>query len=170
MLLQHCQPLLAKNFRVIAQMQQPPALTVLRRENLIVLFHEFASSRVQADGSTKGLQTAFAAEMQVSPSLWSLLKSGQRQVGEKLARQVEVAFKLPRGWLDEKHEAVVVSDAKASFLEMCSVIWDGAGAQGRRRLMRMAKKASANPRGVFDVAGAEGQEASLAPTRSPARG
>ncbi|MDR2239248.1 MAG: AbrB/MazE/SpoVT family DNA-binding domain-containing protein [Zoogloeaceae bacterium] len=48
----------------------------------------------------KGLEQSFASMLQISPSMWSQIKSS-RPIGDKLARQIEKHCKMPGGWLDE---------------------------------------------------------------------
>lgn len=49
------------------------------------------------------MEQTFAQKLQVSPSMWSQIKSS-RPIGGKLARQVEAACGQPPGWLDEEHQ------------------------------------------------------------------
>lgn len=43
----------------------------------------------------KGLEQAFAARLQISPSMWSQIKSS-RPIGDKLARQIEQHSESPQ--------------------------------------------------------------------------
>jgi hypothetical protein len=63
-------------------------ITVARRQNALALFQAFAAKALDEGSPPKGLEQAFAATLQISPSLWSQIKSA-RPIGDKLARQIE---------------------------------------------------------------------------------
>jgi hypothetical protein len=83
-------------------------LAAIRLRNTRTLFAEFVRSTVSAHaaGDVKGLDRLFAAHLGIAPSYWSQLKSGERQIGHKLARQFESLAGKPAGWLDEVHETL----------------------------------------------------------------
>ncbi|MFN0182777.1 MAG: hypothetical protein ACKVQR_03050 [Aquabacterium sp.] len=108
-------------------------LTVARRRNALALFQDFAERAVAGGGSPKGLEQAFAALLQVSPSMWSQVKSA-RPIGDKLARQIEAACGKPSGWLDEERAAAVLSPAEQTFLDLALAAYRSTNAQGRRSL------------------------------------
>lgn len=85
-----------------------PDLAVVRLRNTQGLFNEFARSTVSGAASedVRGLDKLFAERLRISPSYWSQLKSRERHIGEKLARQFEVLMGKPEGWLDEVHPLV----------------------------------------------------------------
>lgn len=116
-----------------------------RRRNALALFHAYAE-RALADGaSPKGLEQSFAASLQISPSMWSQIKSS-RPIGDKLARQFEVLAAKPRGWMDETHEAAALTAAEKAFLDLALQAWRAADSAGRRQLRaRMAALAQAEP-------------------------
>jgi hypothetical protein len=107
--------------------------TITRRRNALALFHAYAE-RALAEGATpKGLEQAFAASLQISPSMWSQIKSA-RSIGDKLARQFEVLSRKPRGWMDENHEAALLTPAEKAFLDLCLRAWRATNSNGRRNL------------------------------------
>lgn len=65
----------------------------------------------------KGLEHAVAARLQISPSMWSQIKSS-RPIGDKLARQVEVLCGKPVDWLDEPRKSTASTPAENAFLEL----------------------------------------------------
>ena len=65
--------------------------TVFRRRNVLALFQAYAESAVATGAAPKGLEQAFAAHVEISPSMWSQIKSS-RPIGDKLARQIEQHF------------------------------------------------------------------------------
>jgi len=112
--------------------------SVMRRTNLLVLLHEFAETAVSSGALTKGIEQAFAAKIQVSPSMLSQMKAG-RPIGNKMARQIEALCAKPVGWMDEVHAAVKPTQAEEAFVELARHAWRAANAQGKRELMRMLK-------------------------------
>jgi hypothetical protein len=73
-------------------------ITVARRQNALALFQAFAEKALAGGSPPKGLEQAFAASLQISPSLWSQIKSS-RPIGDKLSRQIESLAGRPSGWL-----------------------------------------------------------------------
>jgi hypothetical protein len=114
-------------------------LTQLRRRNLLALFQEFAEAALAAGASAKGLEQAFAAHMEVSPSMWSQLKSS-RAIGDRLARQFEHHGGKPPGWLDQEHAATAPDPAEERFIALARELWRGRSAKGRRELMKALKQ------------------------------
>jgi hypothetical protein len=110
-----------------------PNLTLVRRQNAVQLFQQFAESRMRAGEPPKGLEQAFAQALQVSPSMWSQIKSS-RPIGDKLARQIEVACGQPGGWLDEPHEAPGLSPGEQQFVELALKAFRATNAGGRKQL------------------------------------
>jgi hypothetical protein len=80
-----------------------PDLAAIRLRNTLELFNEFARGTVSgaAAADVRGLEKLFAERLRISPSYWSQLKSRERHIGEKLARQFEVLSGKPIGWLDD---------------------------------------------------------------------
>jgi uncharacterized protein YoxC len=60
--------------------------TLTRRQN--ALAQDTAEKAPASGTSRKGLDQSFAATLQISPSMWSQIKSS-RPIGDKLARQIE---------------------------------------------------------------------------------
>src|SRR3954468_7975191 len=92
-----------------------PDPPVFRRRNVLALFQSFAETAVSGGASPKGLEQAFAARLEISPSMWSQIKSS-RPIGDKLARQIEGHCGQPAGWLDEAREAAGLSPGEQQFL------------------------------------------------------
>lgn len=111
-------------------------ITRLRRQNATALYREWAQERLAAGDNAKGLEQTFAAAIQLSPSMWSQIKSA-RAISDKLARQIEAHLRKPRGWLDEDHANVAAPDsAEGHFLEVARAAWRATNAKGRRELLR----------------------------------
>ena len=114
--------------------------TVTRRQNALSLFQAFAEKALAGGAPPKGLEQAFAASLQISPSLWSQIKSA-RPIGDKLARQIEHLAGRPRGWLDEAREPGVPGPAEKAFMELALAAWRAAGRAERKALRERLRAA-----------------------------
>jgi hypothetical protein len=108
-------------------------LTVRRRNNALSLFQLFAERAMSAGAAPKGLEQSFASTLQISPSMWSQIKT-QRPIGDKLARQIERLSAQPNAWLDQTHGEQVTTDAERAWLELALSAWRGENASGKRAL------------------------------------
>lgn len=109
------------------------SITVARRQNALALFQAFAEQALAAGAPPKGLEQAFAATLQVSPSMWSQIKSS-RPIGDKLARQIEGATGKLAGWLDAPRAGVAPTAAEKAFLELALAAYRATNAPGRKAL------------------------------------
>lgn len=116
-------------------------ITLTRRQNALALFQEHAEQAMAGGAPPKGLEQAFAARVQISPSMWSQLKSA-RPIGDKLARQFEVLCGKPAGWLDETRKSSVLTPAETEFLDLALAAWRATNAAGRKALRQHVKKVS----------------------------
>ena len=123
----------------------PDNITVLRRQNVLTLFQQFAEAQMRAGVPPKGMEQAFAQQLQVSPSMWSQIKSS-RPIGDKLARQIESACTKDGGWLDAPHEAQGLTPAEQQFLALALKAWRGTNADGRKRLKLLMKEGAGGTR------------------------
>ena len=110
-----------------------PNTTLTRRRNALALFKAYAEEALAAGASPKGMEKAFAARVQISPSMWSQIKAS-RPIGDKLARQVETHCGKPAGWLDEVQSDAVPDPAETAFLDLALEAWRGSSAAGRKAL------------------------------------
>ena len=110
-----------------------PDTTVTRRQNALALFQAFAEKALAGGLPPKGLEQAFAASLQISPSLWSQIKSS-RPIGDKLARQIEQLGGRPRGWLDEAREPRFPTAAEKAFVELAVAAWRASSRTDRKAL------------------------------------
>jgi hypothetical protein len=113
-------------------------LTLHRRLNALALFQAHAEKAVAAGAAPKGLEQAFAATLQISPSMWSQIKSS-RPIGDKLARQIEVLCGKPIGWLDELRKDNAPTPAETAFLELALAAWRATNVAGRKALREQMK-------------------------------
>lgn len=79
----------------------------IRLDNALVLFDEFVNAHIKHPDAAilRGMERRFAERLQVQASYWSQIKSGARQIGERLARQFEQLCHKPNGWLDQPQAA-----------------------------------------------------------------
>jgi hypothetical protein len=108
-------------------------ITVNRRRNALALFQSYAEAAVAQGAAPKGLEQTFAARVQISPSMWSQIKSS-RPIGDKLARQFEQHCAKPTGWLDEEREQQGLSQAEQQFLALALKAWRATNSAGRKAL------------------------------------
>jgi len=113
-------------------------ITVNRRRNVLALFQAHAEEAIGNGVSPKGLEQAFAARLEISPSMWSQIKSS-RPIGDKLARQIEQHVHKPAGWLDEEREAGGLSSAEQQFLALALKAWRATSSEGRKALKSQMK-------------------------------
>ena len=128
---------MALNF--VASRTQPVSnITLTRRQNALALFQDYAEKALASGAAPKGLEQAFAATLQISPSMWSQIKSS-RPIGDKLARQIESACGKPGGWLDELRKDAAPSATEAAFLELALAAWRSTNSAGRKALREHLK-------------------------------
>jgi hypothetical protein len=116
----------------------PHNLTVSRRRNVLALFTAYAEIELAAGTPPKGLEQAFAARLQISPSMWSQIKTS-RPIGDKLARQVEAHAGKPVGWLDEDRGSASLTPGEKAFVDLALAAWRATNAAGRKALKAQLK-------------------------------
>jgi hypothetical protein len=117
-------------------------ITVTRRQNALALFQAFAEKALAVGDSPKGLEQTFAASLEISPSMWSQIKSA-RPIGDKLARQIETHCGRPLGWLDEERAPTAVTGAEQQFLALALQAWRATNSAGRKALRQHLKEMAA---------------------------
>ena len=118
---------------VASQTQALANITVIRRQNALALFKAHAENALAAGATPKGLEQAFAATLEISPSMWSQIKSS-RPIGDKLARQIEQHCGKGTGWLDEEREAEGLTPGEQQFLALALKAWRATNSAGRKAL------------------------------------
>lgn len=109
------------------------SITVTRRQNALALFQAYAEKALASGTAPKGLEQAFAATLEISPSMWSQIKSS-RPIGDKLARQIEQHCGKPSSWLDEEQASETVSQGEQQFLALALKAWRVTNSDGRKAL------------------------------------
>ena len=107
--------------------------TVTRRLNALALFQAYAEQALGAGASPKGLEQAFAAMLEISPSMWSQIKSS-RPIGDKLARQIEQHQGKPAGWLDVAREDTSPNATEKGVMDLALAAWRSTNSAGRKAL------------------------------------
>ena len=115
-----------------------PQTNRLRRENLLRLLREFSEAQLALGVAAKGIEQAFATHLEVSPSTLSQLKSS-RNMGDKVASQIERHAGKEPGWMDAEHVGVMSTPGESAFIELARLAWRATDAKGRRSLVRLAK-------------------------------
>jgi hypothetical protein len=128
---------------VASRAQQVANITITRRQNALALFQACAEKALASGAPPKGLEQMFAATLQISPSMWSQIKSS-RPIGDKLARQIEQRHGKPAGWLDEGRESDSVTPAEKAFLDLALKAWRATNSAGRKLLRDQMKQATAS--------------------------
>ncbi len=113
--------------------------TLTRRQNALALFQAYAEKALSSGTPPKGLEQAFAASLEISPSMWSQIKSA-RPIGDKLARQIEQHCGQPVGWLDEARASATPSPAEQQFLALALKAWRATNSAGRKELRAQMKQ------------------------------
>jgi len=108
-------------------------ITLTRRQNALALFQDYAERALASGAPPKGLERSFAEAIEISPSMWSQIKSS-RPIGDKLARQIERHADKPTGWLDEERQAEGLSSAEQQFLALALRAWRATNSEGRKAL------------------------------------
>lgn len=117
-----------------------PNTTVARRRNALALHRRFLEEAVAAGLPAKGLDQAFAKKIEISPSMWSQIKSS-RPIGDNLARQIERHCNVEAGWLDKEDRPSEVPDAaEERFIAAAREAWRSANAKGKKELTGWLKK------------------------------
>ncbi len=113
-------------------------ITVNRRQNVLTLFQQFAEDQMRVGVAPKGLEQTFAQRLQISPSMWSQIKSS-RPIGDKLARQIEAACKQEAGWLDQERASQGLTASEQQFLALALKAWRATNAEGRKKMKGLMK-------------------------------
>jgi hypothetical protein len=108
-------------------------ITLTRRRNILTLFQTYAEGALALGVSPKGLEQSFAKKLEISPSMWSQIKSS-RPIGDKLARQIEQHCGHTAHWLDEARESAGLTPAEQQFLTLALQAWRATNSAGRKNL------------------------------------
>ena len=116
-----------------------PNTTIARRNNALDLFQAYAKKAMASGAAPKGLEQGFAASLQISPSMWSQIKSS-RPIGDKLARQIEKLCGQPAGWLDESRDAQSIAPVEQAYIDLALAAWRATNSAGKKQLRARMKE------------------------------
>ena len=108
----------------------------LRRENFRALLGQFAAQIHAEDPLATGVERRFAESVKISPTYVSLLKSGGKQVHDKMARQIEVLMALEPGWMDKEHTVT----SEEQFIETALAAWRSLRPDSKNELSELLKR------------------------------
>jgi hypothetical protein len=112
--------------------------TVTRRQNALLLFQDYAEKALASGAPPKGLEQSFATTLQISPSMWSQIKSS-RPIGDKLARQIEGLSSRPAGWLDDAQTSSAPTSTETAFMRLALAAFRSTNSAGRKALREQLK-------------------------------
>ncbi|WP_157103384.1 hypothetical protein [Variovorax sp. WDL1] len=113
------------------------SLPAIRRNNTLVLFGEFVAEQALQGVKPLGMAELFAKKLQISASMWTQIRSEktQRNISDKLARQIETACGKPAKWLDEDQTTEPeVDHGEERFIELARLAYRSQNARGKRAL------------------------------------
>ena len=113
------------------------SLPSIRRNNVLILFGEFIAEQAVQGVKPLGMAEMFAKKLQISASMWTQIRSEttQRNISDKLARQIEAACGKPAKWMDEPQSAEPEIDhGEERFIELARLAYRSQNARGKRTL------------------------------------
>ncbi len=122
-----------------AKSMSQQTISVIRRNNVLLLFKEFAEDLLAGGQTIRAIDSAFADHLQVSLPTFSMMRSGSRPIGNRLARQIETAVGKPAGWLDEWRNLETPTEAEQVFLDEALAAYRRSTSEGRRQLRKLIK-------------------------------
>jgi hypothetical protein len=113
------------------------SLSIIRRNNALILFGEFIAEQALQGVKPLGMAEMFAKKLQISASMWTQIRSEttQRNISDKLARQIETACGRPAKWMDAPQSAEPEIDhGEERFIELARAAYRSQNARGKRAL------------------------------------
>lgn len=120
-----------------------PALSThaVRRGNLQTLLIAFSQEHIAAGQPAKGIEQAFAAHLQISPSMLSQIKRS-RNISDSLAAQIERLSGKRNGWLSQYRlpdhgagsnvDPAILTEEK--FVGLARAFWHNASEEQRQQV------------------------------------
>lgn len=115
----------------------------IRHRNFMMLYKQFRESH--ADLPERGMLKLFSERIGLSDRYLSHLKCNRKNIGNNVARTIEDALGLARGWMDREHAdaaapAEGVSDAEKMFLDMARMLYRSEPEEASQALMSLLQK------------------------------
>jgi hypothetical protein len=120
----------------------------IRHRNFMMLYKQFRESHPELP--ERGMLKLFAERIGLSDRYLSHLKCNRKNIGNNVARTIEDALGLARGWMDREHPdagapAESVSDAEKMFLEMAKMLYRSEPEEASQALMSLLQKKLQTP-------------------------
>jgi len=125
------------------------SLSTIRRNNVLILFGEFVAEQAVQGVKPLGMAELFAKKLQISASMWTQIRSEttQRNISDKLARQIETACGKPQRWMDEEQSTTEpeVDHGEERFIELARIAYRSQNARGKRALRTLILEHTKQP-------------------------
>jgi transcriptional regulator with XRE-family HTH domain len=143
-------PPAARFFRaVITDPDNPQGTTMpldsaqIRHHNFIVLYRQFRQEHGHLP--ERGMLKMFAQRVGLSDRYLSHIKCNRKNIGNNVARAIEEALGLPRGWMDREHDRSTApldagDDAEKMFLETAKLLYRAEPEAMRRVVMELLQR------------------------------
>jgi hypothetical protein len=112
----------------------------IRKRNYDALLLQFRQKEIQAGEPDRGFLNRFGAFVGISPRYLSHINNARKQIGSDTARKIELAFKLPHGWMDQDHlGGVSASDrTEREFVELALRLFRESPLEAQSMLLKYA--------------------------------
>lgn len=109
----------------------------------MALYKQFTDANLHLPA--RGMLKTFAGHLGMSERYLSHLKCGRKNMGNAVARGIEEALGLTRGWMDREHAesdglTVDSDEAEKLFLETAKALYRSDPERARRALMDLLRK------------------------------
>jgi hypothetical protein len=97
-------------------------VSAIRRENMLELFHAFSTAHEEQNQPERGRMKRFAEKFDTSPRSFGHVWNGRRNIGDELARRLELAFSKPVNWMDTDHDAASSSAVRSATTPLDEIL------------------------------------------------
>lgn len=121
----------------------------IRQANFVALFRQFRREHMHLPN--RGMLKLFAEQTGISDRILSHVKCNRKNIGDKMARQMERGLKLRPGWMDQLHTGSYgMDDSEQSFMETALTIYRASPEEARQMMMEFLKTRLSAPVKVAD--------------------
>lgn len=111
----------------------------IRHENFMQLFRKFREQHPKLP--QRGMLKMFAERVELSDRYLSHIKTGRKNIGASIARQIEKRLRLPVGWMDNPHTQTEPADElERNFVDTALALYRSAPAEARAMMLEFLKK------------------------------
>lgn len=125
-----------------------PDIHQIRRANYFSLYAKFRDGN--PDEPEKGMLTLWtdhlndrlraAGIVETSSAYLSHIRNGHKEIGNDLARRIEVAMDLPYGWMDADHSSMPATDNESRFVEVALALFRASPLEAQFSLLEYVTK------------------------------